>query len=116
MSFAGPNSRHLWSQFSRRCDGQLITFYRYLDTANGQKLADYFNQQVQSQQNRYLVQFWSAQARRFVTDCSFHDSAEQRQKAISYVNLIVDVGTVENGRLYDQKTESIIHERVYIPF
>lgn len=66
--------------------------------------------------DRYLAQFWSKRAGRFVTDCAFQDSDEQLKAAKRHVNNAVKTAQTEMGRVYDQKTDEIVHTRHYIPF
>lgn len=68
-------------------------------------------------QDRYLVQFWSDQAKRYITDCAYQDSDQQRQTAIAYLGWVMSgQRPPEAGRVYDQQEQKVIHQESNIPF
>lgn len=68
-------------------------------------------------QDRYLAQFWSDPTQRYVTDCAFQDSDEQKAKAIAYVEWILSGSNApEVGRVYDQQEQRVIYQNSNIPF
>jgi hypothetical protein len=63
---------------------------------------------AESEQDRYMIQYWDYIFGRFVTDCAFRNSPEQRNKAIGYIKQMMPADNNAHGRILDQQTGRVI--------